>query len=1089
MSMLFGGAPMGSLRAGLSGGNSSGNRTQALARQGYAPFSNPFFDLASTYTPPTIKGLFAYCRHFHLSHGIINAIITKASEYPVTDLIVSHKDASVKARWEELFLGVMNWRVHQFEINLDYYVYGNAFVSPSLPFTKMLTCRACNKRHVATKTRPNWRYNSRGFWLSCSSCGQSTYAIAYDEYYPRLGEISITRWNPELVSTFYNESTGRTDYTLDFSHEFKNGVTLGRKDLVSTTPQVILDAIKAQKTLVFDSNAVFHMRRPGLSNMAGWGIPLMMPVLKDAFFMQVLKKSQEAVMLGHLIPQVFLFPQPATSGADPFCVAPDTLIETHDGLRPAEEIRVGDYLRSHTNKWRRVEGVLRRPVAKGERTFRVVVQTMGAFPLELSEEHPLLAVPNTTKDGDRSKQKWVEPEFIEVQKLKQYDYVAYPVDELPTRVTHIDLADYLGERAVTENWVYKGFAQGTAEAWEFEEARGWAPYGDGERKAMLAEHGWTENEWFVAYRAQLDGREPNRLPRYMEITEELATLVGYFLSEGSIGEGKNAGAIRFAFHTNEVAYHEDVDRCVRALGFEKGTVVRQHPTAQGAYVCAHNVMLAELLGGLCGRGAKTKRVPQEIVDAGRERIVEMLRSLWAGDGSDHVCVRGRERLSLGLANPHIVVEARRLLLSFGLIGGIHLEERVVAGTPCTSYKLVYAGEQARSLRRLLAEGASAPRHNAPRMPGVFRDGYILLPVKKIEASSIKEVIGFQMHGDRSFCVPACATHNTTVSLANWRDHIRMELTRQRQDPNYFAILPFPLGHQQIGGDGKSLLLTPEITSQAEQICIGMNFPVDLIMGNGNYASSSVNMRMLENFFLSNMHGHVRLLHWAFKHFGSFLNWPTPDGRFKPFRMADDLQRAALYFQLNQADKISDSTLLSQIDLKVDDETKLRVQELAMQQEAARKKAETQAEVQGAAAVIMANYQAQAQAAMAAATARFASNRNPFQKALGSGSEGPTGVTLDAVAAALAEAVRRMPPEQQAKYMQQLRTESPEMEQLVAQQQGAGLPPAPGMEGQPPAGPQAAAQQGQSDIAGAPSQPFVNMDPLPEQLPPRRAGAV
>ncbi len=619
--------------------NQSADRGAILGRR-YQPFSNPFFDLASTYTPPTVKSLFSFCRHYFLSHGVINAIHTKAAEYPVTDLILSHKDRPVKDRWEELLNGAMNYRVHQFEANLDFFVYGNAFLSPSLPFTKVLRCRACNHDHNALQTRANWRYSAQGFWLSCSKCGQTDYAKARDDYYPRLCDMSITRWNPELVNTFYNESTGRTDYTLDFSQEFKNGITIGRKDLVATTPQAILEAVKAQKTLVFDSGSVFHMRRPGLSGMARWGIPLMMPVLKDAFFMQIMKKAQEAVLTVHLVPQVFLFPQPATSGADPF---------------------------------------------------------------------------------------------------------------------------------------------------------------------------------------------------------------------------------------------------------------------------------------------------------------------------------------------------------------------------------------------------------------------------------------------------------TTVSLSEWRDHIRRELARQRADPGYYGILPFPLGHQTIGEHGKSLLLMPEIQTMAEHICVGMGFPVDLIFGNGTYAGSSVNMRMLENFFLSNMHGHVRLIHWLLKHFGSFLNWPIPDARFKAFRMADDLQRSALMLQLAQLDLVSENTLLSQLDLKVEDETQLRTSELMIKGEAAKRKAELMAEVQGASQVMAAKYQAQAQGAMQAAAARDAvARRSPFETALSAGLGKPPGVTLDAAAAALAAAVKLMPPHQQEVYMRQLNASLPEMGQLVQEQQGQGLPPQPGE----------AQQQGASDVEtvqGTPQAPGVDMRPMPDVLPPRRSG--
>jgi hypothetical protein len=650
---FFGGMASGAPRA--MSFNSSGNRAGALASTGkYQPFTNPFFDLASTYTPPTVKALFGFCRHFHLTHGIINAINSKAAQYPITDLLLSHRDKPVVEKWDQLMNGNLNYRVHQFEFNIDYFVYGNTFISPSLPFNKVLHCGSCNAENDALKTRANWRYNSQGFWLSCPKCGQTGFAKASDHYYPRQSDFSLVRWNPELVSIFQNEATGRLDYTLDFTADFKNGIAMGRKDLVATTPQAILEAVKQQRTLVFDTQSVFHMRRPGLSGMGRWGIPLMMPVLKDAFFMQIMKKAQESVLLTHLVPQVFLFPQPATAGADPF---------------------------------------------------------------------------------------------------------------------------------------------------------------------------------------------------------------------------------------------------------------------------------------------------------------------------------------------------------------------------------------------------------------------------------------------------------TTTSLADWRDHIRRELARQRMDPSYYGILPFPLGHQSIGENGKSLLLMPEIQEMAQHICIGMGFPTDLIFGNGTYAGSSVNMRMLENFFLSNVHDHKRLVHWVVRHFGTLLNWPLPDVRFKAFRMADDLQRQALYLQMVQGGMMSETTMLSQTDLKLEDEAALIAAETRIKMEAMKQKSLAQAEIQGEAQVVMAKYMAKAQGAgQAAAAADMVARKSPFEALMSSAATGagPTGYTIDAAVAALAKELERMPPDRREVYMQQLRGMSPEMEQAVLQQQGAGLPGMPGDPSQMDMDPSG----GMGGPQGAPGQPAggqpgggaVDMRPMPEVLPPRRAGA-
>jgi len=606
--------------ASLSG---SFNRTNILGRQ-YAPFANPFFDQASTYTPQSVKSLFGFCRYYYLTHGIINAICTKAAEYPITDINFSHKERGVADRWRDQMLGAMQYRTHQFEVNLDYYVYGNAFVSPSFPFRKYLKCPqdGCLAEIDALEHLKSWRYTDHKFYLTCPKCGQSNFAKGHDKYLPKASEIGLIRWNPENVSIFFNESTGRMDYALDLSPKFKSLVTMGRKDIVATTPQLFLEAVKERRLLVFDKREVFHMRRPALSSMdMGWGVPLLMPVLKDAFYMQIMKKAQETVLLTHLMPQIFLYPQPATSGADPF---------------------------------------------------------------------------------------------------------------------------------------------------------------------------------------------------------------------------------------------------------------------------------------------------------------------------------------------------------------------------------------------------------------------------------------------------------STVNLADWRGHIQRELARQRMDPSYYGILPFPIGHQIIGENGRALLLMQEIRQMGEMVAIGMGFPIDLVFGQGTYAGTSVSMRMVENFFLSNVQNQFRMLHWTMRRIGDYLNWPVPTARFKPFKMADDLQRMAFAQGLNQMSKISDTSLISMMDFNVEDEAELQMKETAIRMEALKKQQLAQAEIQGEAMVVQARYQAQAteimneaqmkaqQAAMEGAAAPAFGQENASQLA-----SAPAGLPLNQAAAALAAEIGKMPGDMQTQNLTHLANTAPEMAELVRQNM---LRPSGG---------------------------GVDMRPLPEQRPPRR----
>jgi len=635
---FFGGQNSGIGRAGQFAQTQS--RSDILGRR-HQPFANPFFDHAGTYLPSTIKSLFGFCRYYHLTHGVINAINSKAASYPITDLLLQHKDPAVTAKWKELMLGVLNYRVHQVEINIDKNCYGNSFISLAWPFRKLLTCSSCSAVHDAVATRAMWRYTNHRFWLGCSKCGNTGFAQPKDAYNTKYSDIGLIRWNPEQVSIFFNEATGRSDYSMELTQGFRTQITMGRKDLVATTPEIFLQAVATRRNLVFDRQDIFHMRMPGLSAMdRGWGVPPIMPVLKDAFYLQVMKKANESVLMQHISPQVFLFPQPATAGADPF---------------------------------------------------------------------------------------------------------------------------------------------------------------------------------------------------------------------------------------------------------------------------------------------------------------------------------------------------------------------------------------------------------------------------------------------------------STVDLQGWRDHIRRELARQRQDPAYYGILPFPLGHQVIGENGKSLLLGPEMRQQSEEICVGMGFPIDLLYGQANYAGASVSLRMLENRFLGEVEDHVRFTNWITHRLAAFLNWPVPEVRFKPFRMADDVQRQALLLNLAQLGKISDTAMLSPLDLTVEDETDTIMNEIGLRQGITEKQQLLQAMSAGEAAVVSAKYQARAQATLQTATAAEASPRpDPFAEESASVLRRPGAFPLDAVAAQLARAVDLMPPGQRQVYLAQLRQQVPEMAAAAFPMDQNGMPPPPSPDQQQQAGGQQ--QQGQQVGPGAPG---IDMTPMPEKLPPRR----
>ena len=646
-------------------------------------YPSPFFDVAHTYLPTTVKQMFRWCRYYFLTNPLINAVVFKLSEYPVTDIIIDHPNKEVVTKWTDYYQDHIGFRAFQVEVGLDYHCYGNAFISIGYPFKKYLKCASCSFSAPADKIRANWVFTNYNFRLTCPKCMCIGDAHAEDIYFRNPSGIKLIRWNPEDIEISYNDITGEYTYFYTIPATVRNDIVIGKKDVLEGIPQVFIAALRQQKGIIFSKDNLFHMRRPTIATHdRGWGIPLLLPVLKDVFYLQIMKKAQEAILLEHIVPLRILFPQAASGTSDPF---------------------------------------------------------------------------------------------------------------------------------------------------------------------------------------------------------------------------------------------------------------------------------------------------------------------------------------------------------------------------------------------------------------------------------------------------------TTINLVDWREHVAAEIARWRYDSNYIPILPLPIGNQTIGGDGKALLMTAEIAQWSEQILNGMTVPLEFIKGGMSYAGTNVSMRMLENQFIGFILRQKAMARWVMREIASFLRWPKADVRFKPFKMADDIQRKAFELQLNQAGKLSDTTLLSSSDYNQDDENMIMEKETAARLKAMRAQQLATAEIQGEQQLIMSKYTIKAQQAQQEAMGAAAAPGEPGgPEAMGAGTAGGQeaggaiqteqpqdgsmatqggtpgmqsglnagqkmapgqagGADLPTMALMQAKTIAGMAPPQQQQAVENLAAQSPELADLVVQMlRQMGITVQRAQSAQP-----AQAMPGAAGAAAA----KVDTRPLPEQRPPRREAAM
>lgn len=280
-------------------------------------YPNPFFDLAQAYLPKTVKDLFRWCRYYAITNPLIGTVIHKMSAYPITELVYEGLNPGVQLQWQELFEDRLRIRPFLIEANLDKQCYGNSFVSVGFPFRKYLTCKGCGARKPIERVK-KWRLRNYTFHIECE-CGYNGEATAKDQYTKSLSGIRLIRWNPERISIRYNEATGERTYFYDIPPSVRNDVTNSHAPVVERVPQIFIEAIKHKKSIILKNDHVFHASRPSVSgNSGGWGTPLLFRVLKDVFYLQLLKRAQEAIFLGYTTPMRIFYPAPQSASGDPF---------------------------------------------------------------------------------------------------------------------------------------------------------------------------------------------------------------------------------------------------------------------------------------------------------------------------------------------------------------------------------------------------------------------------------------------------------------------------------------------------------------------------------------------------------------------------------------------------------------------------------------------------------------------------------------------------------------------------------------------------------------------------------------------------
>jgi len=298
---------------------SASSSGQSLFVRGSIKYDSPFLDMTSTFIPKTIKGILRFVAAYVLGDGLVAQCISKLSEYPITDLLYndsnpSHiEDDKTIDYWKKFLEKQLNIVRSLKQAGMDYYAYGNSVISISYPFKRRLRCPKCKQEQAIESEKTSFK--AFKFYSECISkkCKYKGEMEAYDLNTKELDKFNIVHWDLMCLDIKYNSITGDHFYFYSPPIDIVTAVRRGDMDIIKTTRLEVINAIKKRKKLKIMEDNVFHLKRPApqyiIPAERGWGIPVIMPVMKDIFHNKILKKGNEMIAFDHIVPLRILFPK------------------------------------------------------------------------------------------------------------------------------------------------------------------------------------------------------------------------------------------------------------------------------------------------------------------------------------------------------------------------------------------------------------------------------------------------------------------------------------------------------------------------------------------------------------------------------------------------------------------------------------------------------------------------------------------------------------------------------------------------------------------------------------------------------------
>ena len=292
-------------------------------------FADPFMDMASLAMPTTIRDAMLWCQHIISANGPYREAIRRIVAYFITDIeVVTHSTQKLGREEKQKYLDFFNDTLgisHVLQtVATDFMVYGNSFTSLRVPFRRYLSCPQCGLemplKQVINNPTFGYRWSNFEFNANCPKCHFSGKWRHVDRRSSEPEKLKVRRWDPVEMELLWDPESQDTAYIWKIPETHRRLVKEGHLFHLERASWEVVQAIAKDDQLLLDPETIYHMKEEplaGLSSYArGWGLSRVLTNFRQAWYLQVLQRYNEAIALDYVIPFRVLTPMPRTGPGD-----------------------------------------------------------------------------------------------------------------------------------------------------------------------------------------------------------------------------------------------------------------------------------------------------------------------------------------------------------------------------------------------------------------------------------------------------------------------------------------------------------------------------------------------------------------------------------------------------------------------------------------------------------------------------------------------------------------------------------------------------------------------------------------------------